>query len=145
MMVPTSMRCRSLLAGLGFLALFATCACSKSGSDGQPAAPSPDAGDFRGPTPQRIGSCDRAPTTGTCSEYGGPYLVQNEALLTASCARLGGTFVYAECPNTSNVGSCTLSTGEVRKFYGTGASAFEPERARTECEKTCRGAWQAHR
>lgn len=91
---------------------------------------------------QRIGSCDRAPSTGTCSEYSGAYLVQNEILLTSSCAKLGGTFVYAECPNTSVVGSCTLSTGEVRKFYGTGSAAYEPERARSECEGSYRGAWR---
>ncbi|MBX3262318.1 MAG: hypothetical protein KIS78_34795 [Labilithrix sp.] len=91
----------------------------------------------------RVGSCDRAPTTGTCSEYAGAYLAQNEILLTSSCSRLGGTFVYAECPNTSVVGACALSTGEVRMFYGTGASAYEPERARQECEGSFHGAWQA--
>jgi hypothetical protein len=51
--------------------------------------------------------------------------------------------VYAECPNTSVVGACTLSTGEVRKFYGTGGAAFEPDRARSECLTSYRGAWQA--
>lgn len=93
--------------------------------------------------PQRIGSCDRGSSTGTCSEYAGTYLAQNELLLTSSCSRLGGTFVYAECPNTSVVGACTLSTGEIRKFYGTGASAYDAERARKECETSYRGSWEA--
>ncbi|MBX3201036.1 MAG: hypothetical protein KF894_23045 [Labilithrix sp.] len=108
---------------------------ASSGDDG--------GGATRAQAPGRLGSCDRAPTTGTCSEYAGAYLAQNEVLLTSSCSRLGGTFVYAECPNTSVVGACTLSTGEVRKFYGTGASAYEPERARQECESSFNGAWQA--
>lgn len=90
----------------------------------------------------RVASCDRASVTGTCSEYEGSYLAQNENLLKASCAKLGGTYVLAECPNTSVIGSCKLSTGESRKFYGTGASAYEPDRARKECEATFRGAWQ---
>jgi hypothetical protein len=92
----------------------------------------------------RIGSCDRASSIGTCSEYNGAYLAENEILLTSSCGKLGGTFVYAECPNTSVVGGCTLSTGEIRKFYGTGASAYEPDRARQECETSFRGIWQGH-
>jgi hypothetical protein len=92
---------------------------------------------------ERVGSCDRAPSTGTCSEYNGTYLAQNEILLTSSCTKLGGTFVYAECPNTSVVGACLLSTGETRKFYGTGGSAYEPDRARKECEDAFRGSWRA--
>lgn len=89
----------------------------------------------------RIGSCDRGSLTGTCSEYAGAYLAQNEILLTSSCAKLGGTFVYAECPNTSVIGACTLSTSEIRKFYGTGASAYAPEQAQKECETSFRGSW----
>ncbi len=91
--------------------------------------------------PMRVGSCDRSSSTGTCSQYAGSYLSQNEVLLTSSCSKLGGTFVYAECPNTSVIGACTLSTGEVRKFYGTGASAYEPEPAQKECETSYRGTW----
>jgi len=91
--------------------------------------------------PERIGSCDRGSLTGTCSEYAGTYLAQNEILLTSSCAKLGGTFVYAECPNTSVVGGCVLSTGEIRKFYGTGASAYAAEQAQRECETSFRGSW----
>ncbi len=109
---------------------------ASSGPDGGAASNAPKA-------IARIGSCDRASLTGTCSEYNGTYLAQNEILLTSSCSKLGGTFVYAECPNTSIVGACTLSTGEIRKFYGTGSSAYEPERAQKECETSYRGSWTA--
>ncbi|HVJ94617.1 MAG TPA: hypothetical protein VM580_32750 [Labilithrix sp.] len=92
--------------------------------------------------PRGVASCDRGQSMGTCSEYGRTYLAANELLLKSSCGKLGGTFVHAECPNTSVVGSCTLSTGEVRKFYGTGSNAYVPERARSECETSFRGTWQ---
>ena len=112
--------------------------------DRAPGASSPDAGaastELR---PARIGSCDRGSLTGTCSEYAGAYLSQNEILLTSSCAKLGGVFVYAECPNTSVVGACTLSTSEVRKFYGTGNSAYTAEQAQKECETSFLGTWAA--
>ncbi|MBX3206153.1 MAG: hypothetical protein KF764_13870 [Labilithrix sp.] len=131
---------RELVCITSMLGVLTACNRSSTSSDND-AGPS-----LRGPARgafERVGSCDRAPSTGTCSEYAGAYLVSNEVLLTSSCSRLGGTFVYAECPNTSVVGACTLSTGEVRKFYGTGASAYEPERARQECEGSFRGSWQA--
>jgi hypothetical protein len=79
---------------------------------------------------------------GTCSEYGGTYLAQNEILVKSSCAKLGGTWVAAECPNTSVVGGCTLSSGEVRKYYGTGTSAYDVDRAKSECATTLHGSWR---
>lgn len=120
--------CITLLLGLG---------CQRS-SD----VVAGDAGAAR--ATQRTGSCDRGQSTGTCSEYTGAYLEQNQLLLTTSCGKLGGTFVYAECPNTSVIGSCTLSTTEIRKFYATGAAAYDPERAQVECEKSFRGTFRAH-
>jgi hypothetical protein len=117
--------------------------CGRSESNAQA---SDDAGAVTSRTTSattRIGSCDRVAITGTCSEYAGKYLADNEVLLTSSCAKLGGTFVYTECPNTSVIGSCTLSTSEVRKFYGAGAAAWDPERARSECVGSFGGSWQA--
>lgn len=121
-------------------------ACALMACDRAPASTASDGGAssrHEPQGPQRVGSCDRGSSTGTCSEYAGTYLAQNELLLTSSCAKLGGTFVYAECPNTSVVGACTLSTSEIRKFYGTGASAYDAERARKECETSYRGSWEA--
>ncbi len=77
-----------------------------------------------------------------CAEYSGSYLAQNEAALTGSCKRLGGTFVYAECPNTAVLGSCTLPTGEVRKLYASGEAAFDAARAKKECDASYHGAWK---
>ena len=83
----------------------------------------------------RIGSCDRVGALGTCSEYAGTYLAQNEMVITSTCSKVNGTFVYAPCPNTSIVGACTLSTGEVRRFYsGTSSNPYTAPRAKSECE-----------
>ncbi len=89
----------------------------------------------------RTSSCDRVTKMSVCSEYSGSYLAQNEAVLSAGCAKLSGAFVAAECPNTSVLGSCTLATGEVRKFYGGGGAAYDPSRAETECTGPYKGKW----
>jgi hypothetical protein len=80
---------------------------------------------------------------GVCSEYSGAYLIENEAVLGSSCSKLSGIFVLGECPNTSVVGSCVLSTTEVRKFYANGTAAYDAPRAKTECEGPYRGKWKA--
>lgn len=116
--------------------------CARSGSSTQ-------AGDDAGvatmrttSATMRTASCDRGALVGTCSEYTGKYLADNEVFLASTCTKLGGTFVYAECPNTSVIGACTLSTSEVRKFYGAGSAAWDPERARSECAGSLGGSWQ---
>lgn len=114
-----------------------------AGCRGSSSGPSGDAGAPDVASSLRIASCDRSGAAGTCSEYDGTYLAQNENLAKTSCTRLGGTFVTAECPNMSIVGSCKLSSGESRKYYGTGTSAYDAERGKKECETTMRGTWQA--
>lgn len=118
-------------------ALCSVTACSRTGEgDGRATV------DALAPTPSpRTASCDRITAASVCSEYSGANLAQNEALHSASCVRLGGTFTRAECPNTSVLGACTLSTAEVRKFYGGGGAAFDPARAETECTGSYRGTW----
>lgn len=76
-----------------------------------------------------------------CSEYHGVYLAQNEAVLSSACAKLSGAFVAAECPNTSELGSCTLATSEVRKFYASGGAAYDAARAEKECTGPYKGTW----
>lgn len=121
------------------LALFG---CSRSepdaaaGAKGTRAAASSGLG-----TVTRLGSCDRVTAMSVCSEYSGAYLARDEAVLTASCSKLGGIFVYAECPNTSVLGRCTLSTSEVRKFYASGGASFDAARAQKECESSYKGKW----
>ena len=80
-----------------------------------------------------------------CSEYSGGYLAQNEAVIRSGCVKLGGTFVAAECPNTNVLGSCALSTPEDRKFYGSGAAAYDVARAEKECTGPYKGKWALFR
>jgi hypothetical protein len=123
------------------VALVATHAtCSRCSSDDSSGVASSDAAVI---TTSRIGSCDRVPAMSLCSEYSGGYLAQNEAVLSSTCGKLGGAFVSAECPNTNVLGSCTLSTGEVRKFYASGKVAYDAPRAQKECEGSYRGKWAA--
>ncbi|MBX3189794.1 MAG: hypothetical protein KF819_22405 [Labilithrix sp.] len=125
------------------VASHATCArCSESGGSESDATTSLDGSRA---TPSRVGSCDRVTASSLCSEYSGGYLAQYEAVLTSACGKLSGTFVYAECPNTSVLGSCALSTGEVRKFYASGAQAYDATRAESECEGSYKGTWAALR
>lgn len=122
-------------AALSILLLFGA-GCARA-----PAVDTADAGPAA--SPPRVASCDRAHAAGTCSEYAGAHLEENEARLTSTCATLGGAFVHAACPVTSALGDCALSTGESRKFYGTGASAYDADGARVACEDTFRGTWRA--
>ena len=80
-----------------------------------------------------------------CSEYSGSYLAQNEAVLSSGCGKLSGAFVRAECPNTNVLGSCTLSTTEVRKFYASGSAVWDAPRAEKECVGSYKGKWSAFR
>jgi hypothetical protein len=137
-----------MLSRVAFIAVVvashATCArCGDGGgSEGDAASSSRDA---TASAPSRVGSCDRVPGASLCSEYSGGYLAQNEAVITSQCGKLAGTFVYAECPNTAVLGSCTLSTGEVRKFYASGAQAYDGPRAQKECEGPYKGTWSPFR
>ncbi len=120
------------------VASLATCdRCSEGDARGGGGAPAKSSSS----APSRIGSCDRVAATSVCSEYAGAYLAQNEASLTSTCSKLGGAFAYAECPNTSVLGSCRLATTEVRKFYGSGGAAWDLPRAKTECETAYGGTW----
>lgn len=127
---------------IAIVALHATIACSReenaaSGSQADAASSTTT------PSPARTASCDRVTTMSVCSEYSGNNLVLNEAVLSATCVKLGGAFVRAQCPNTSVLGSCTLATGEVRKFYGSGGAAYEVANAEKECSGPYKGKWSA--
>jgi hypothetical protein len=111
-------------------------ACGERSCDGgRSASTSVDAGD------SRIGSCDRVTSMSVCSEYSGASLGDNEQYIIASCGKLGGAFAYAGCPNTAVLGTCTMSTGEARKLYGSGGATYDAPRAQKECESSLRGRW----
>jgi hypothetical protein len=128
---------RSVLAVV-VLAFACAVACSKSEDDKAASVASSAAAT----TPSRIASCDRVASMSYCAEYSGRYLAQNELALSGSCKKLNGAFVFAECPNTAVLGSCTLPTGEVRKLYSSGEAAFDAARAQKECAAAYHGTWK---
>jgi hypothetical protein len=146
-MSPSRVVALALVSPLAMVASHATLGCSRGESDGgsvsttSSASSGASSGASRSTPTGRTSSCDRVTNMSVCSEYRGAYLVQNEAVLSSGCAKLAGVFVAAECPNTSVLGSCTLSTGELRKFYGSGGAAYDAPRAEKECTGPYRGQW----
>jgi hypothetical protein len=142
------MAARTLICA-ALVLLIAVGACSKSESTASSSSSSSSAADADASVAttralsSRVGSCDRVAVASTCSEYSGGYLVKNEGFLTSSCQRLRGTFAYGECPNIAVIGGCTLSTGEVRRFYATGGATWDVDRAKTECEGSLRGTFKS--
>lgn len=140
----------ALVALVALVASGSAAACSRSdGGDAEANGVSSSALATKGaaapPSPGRTSSCDRVTGQSVCSEYAGAYLAQNEAVLSSACGKLSGAFVGAGCPNTSVLGSCTLATGEVRKFYGSGGAPYDAARAEAECAGPYRGKWAAFR
>lgn len=119
------------------VALQATLACSKT----EPT----ESGDALVPNPSRTSSCDRVTAMSVCSEYSGNHLVMNDSVLRSACTKLNGTYVGGECPNTSVIGSCTLATSEVRRYYASGGSAYDAPRAEKECTGSYAGKWTSMR
>lgn len=122
------------------IVIFSAIACSKS--DDEKTTNVASSATSASAAPARIASCDRVAAMSYCAEYTGAYLAQNELALSGSCKKLGGAFVFAECPNTSVLGACTLPTGEVRKLYAGGEAPFDPARAKKECDASYHGAWK---
>jgi hypothetical protein len=129
----------ALLASLASLALLASTACSRSKDAGLSASSSAAAA-----TPESAASsCDRVTSMSVCSAYTAAQVATSAKVLAAQCAKLGGVYVAATCPNTSVLGACTVGTGELRVYYASGALAYDAARAEKECTTTMRGTWRA--
>jgi len=142
-----SLRRATLLVLVAIVASHATFACSRSEGVDQDARASASSSSLatKGASPSRTSSCDRVTGQSVCSEYSGSYLEQSEAVLGSACGKLSGAFVGAACPNTSVLGSCTLATGEVRKFYASGGAPYDAARAEKECSGPYKGKWTPFR
>lgn len=79
-------------------------------------------------------SCDMSAEVGSCNEYRNGTSFGLEKSL---CEGFKGKFTLGGgCSNGSQVGSCTMPDGEVKKYYGTsiGAHGFSVEDAKADCE-----------
>lgn len=115
-------------------------ACSKAQDETPATTTTPPAPPAPG---QGAASCDRITAMSICSEYGAAHVASSAKILGAQCTKLGGAYVASPCPNTSVLGACTMSTGEVRVYYASGAISYDAARAEKDCSQTMRGKWKA--
>ena len=78
-------------------------------------------------------SCDMTGELGRCNEYKGGTSFGVEKSL---CEGFKGKFSLAACPTAGQVGWCSLSDGEVRRYYGASAKdhAYTAAEAQSDCE-----------
>lgn len=79
-------------------------------------------------------SCDMLAEIGTCNEYRNGTSFGLEKSL---CESFHGTFANAGCSTAGQIGSCVMTEGEVKRYYGTkvaGEHALSLEEARSDCE-----------
>lgn len=125
--------------GLLSCALLMLVGCRRDGSEG----PAPPASAVASAEPGDA-SCDRIGAMSVCSEYTKAALASGATRLGTTCKRLGGSWNPDHCPNTAVLGTCTMSTGELRKLYASGAMAFTETTAPKECE-ALKGRWSISR
>lgn len=79
-------------------------------------------------------SCNMLTELGTCNEYRNG---ESFGLEKSLCEGFHGKFANAGCPTDSQVGSCAMSDGEVKRYYGSkvaGAHAMSLDEAKADCE-----------
>ncbi len=78
-------------------------------------------------------SCSMVAELGTCNEYrNGPSFGLEKSL----CEGYKGTFTNGGCGAAGQIGSCTMSDGEVKRYYGAkiaGAHALTLDEAKSDC------------
>lgn len=79
-------------------------------------------------------SCNMLTELGTCNEYRGG---SSFGLEKSLCEGFHGKFASAACPTESQVGACTMSDGEVKRYYGSkvaGEHGMTVAEAKADCE-----------
>lgn len=79
-------------------------------------------------------SCNMLTELGTCNEYRNG---ESFGLEKSLCEGFHGKFQNAACPADGQVGSCAMSDGEVKRYYGSkvaGEHAMTVDEAKRDCE-----------
>jgi hypothetical protein len=79
-------------------------------------------------------SCTMVAELGTCNEYRSG---QSFGLEKSLCEGYRGTFTNAGCSTNGQIASCTMSDGEVKRYYGAkvaGDRALSLDEARGDCQ-----------
>jgi hypothetical protein len=90
----------------------------------------------------RTGSCNNIESVSTCSDYSGDAFALGESLQQSMCEAGHGTYTSGgACPAENRVGTCTISGGQVRRYYSTGTLAYTVETARNDCTQLFQGTF----
>ncbi|HSO37420.1 MAG TPA: hypothetical protein VLT33_33070 [Labilithrix sp.] len=79
-------------------------------------------------------SCTMVSELGTCNEYRNG---QSFGLEKSLCEGFKGTFTNAGCSTNGQIGACTMSDGEVKRYYGSkvaGDHGLTVEEAKIDCQ-----------
>lgn len=131
-MSPTSIVRHSVtLASL--VALAATAGCKKDPPPTPTAATSAQAA--AGGRPGVVASCDMIAEVGSCTEWAKVAMGLEKGL----CSGLKGKFAEgaaAGCPKASEVGSCAMADGEVKRYYSAaqGPNGYTLADAERDCK-----------
>lgn len=117
--------------------LAAVVACGRKDDAGAKAADDKaSAANITSATVAAKASCNMLTELGTCNEYRNGQ--QNSLGLEKSlCEGFHGKFQNAPCPTDGQVGSCAMSDGEVKRYYGSkvaGEHSMTVAEAKSDCE-----------
>jgi hypothetical protein len=123
------------LAAVTTLMLAAVVACGKKEDGAKPLA-AEKAGETSTTSAALAakGSCNMTTELGTCNEYRGGASFGLEKSL---CEGFHGKFANAGCSTEGQIGSCLMTEGEVKRYYGSriaGDHALTIEEAKGDCE-----------
>jgi len=121
------------LAVVTTLMLAAVAACGKKDAASKPAEAAGETTTTSAAVPAKA-SCNMLTELGTCNEYRSGTTFGLEKSL---CEGYRGKFASAGCPEEAQVGSCAMSDGEVKRYYGSkvaGEHALSVEEAKSDCE-----------
>jgi hypothetical protein len=123
------------LAAVTTLMLAAVVACGKK-SDGDS---KPGQASITSAVLSAKASCNMLAELGTCNEYVGQGAARGTSfgLEKSLCEGFHGKFANAGCSTDGEIGSCLMSDGEVKRYYGSkvaGDHALSLDEARGDCE-----------
>lgn len=120
------------LAAVTTLMLAAVVACGKRGDAGD----KPGEATVTSAAVASKASCNMLTQIGTCSEYRGAGRT-SFGLEKSLCEGFHGTFANGGCSTDGQIGSCLMSDGEVKRYYGpkvAGEHALSLEEAKADCQ-----------
>lgn len=125
------------LAAVTAVMLAAVVACGRKDDAGAKAeGDKASAANITSATVTAKASCNMLTELGTCNEYRNGQQ-GNLGLEKSLCEGFHGKFQNAPCPTDGQVGSCAMSDGEVKRYYGSkvaGEHSMTVAEAKSDCE-----------